>query len=123
MYNKRNSSPSPILFFVALIITSIICIIIAYYSSGTTIKATITDTEIFISGDGDGGINTKYLVFTDIEVFENRDELFRKKFNSSDFQNEFKSNIGSTYEFTVLGWRIPFFSMYRNIVTYKKIDE
>ena len=56
----------------------------------------------------------KYLVFTEGEVFQNTDCLFRGKFNSSDVYGQLEP--GKSYRALVYGWRIPFFSMYRNIV-------
>lgn len=59
---------------------------------------------------------SKYLIFTDKEVFENTDTLLRGKFNSSDFYGKIK--VGQTCNFLVSGWRVPFLSMYRNILEY-----
>lgn len=55
-----------------------------------------------------------YLIFTDGEVFQNKDSIFFWKFNSSDIQGNLK--IGSTYKVKVVGVRIPIFSLYRNII-------
>lgn len=73
-----------------------------------TVTATVTDKTVKRSGETD-----KYLVFTDQETFENTDEWLAGKFNSSDVYGRIK--VGKTYKFTVRGWRIPFFSSYRNI--------
>ncbi len=51
-------------------------------------------------------------------VFENTDEWLRGKFNSSDFYAQIKE--GETYTFTVVGVRIPFLSLYQNIIEIKK---
>lgn len=59
----------------------------------------------------------RYVIYTTEEVFENRDSWWYLKFNSSDLYN--KLVPGQTYNVTVTGWRIPFFSMYRNIVELK----
>jgi len=63
-----------------------------------------------IADDGD----SKYLIFCTEEVFQNSDSLFHMKFGSSDFYKDIKE--GEDYEFKVYGWRVPFFSMYRNII-------
>lgn len=65
------------------------------------------------------GKTSKYLIFTEdksgnIRVFENTDSFFRLKFNSSDLYAVIKE--GETYTFTVVGYRIPFLSMYENII-------
>lgn len=65
----------------------------------------------------------KYLIYGQEDnntlVLENTDSLFRGKFNSSDIYAELE--IGKTYEFTVVGYRIPILSYYENIIEYKEI--
>jgi len=63
--------------------------------------------------------SSKYLVFTEKEVFENTDALFRLKFDSSDLYA--KLNEGGKYTCDVYGWRISFFSMYRNLVSCTEV--
>jgi|AntRauTorckE6833_2_1112554.scaffolds.fasta_scaffold00366_6 hypothetical protein len=57
----------------------------------------------------------KYLVFTEDEVFENTDSIPFLKFASSDLYNDLK--VDGEYKVKVAGWRIPVFSMYRNIIS------
>lgn len=64
-----------------------------------------------------GGENGKYLIFGKNEVYENTDSFIRFKFNSSDFYRDIQE--GKCYTFQVQGWRIPFFSSYRNIYKIK----
>lgn len=73
----------------------------------------VTDKERIVERSGDG-VKSKYLIFTDTETFENTDEFFLGKFNSSDFYGKLKEN--HTYHVKVIGWRIGYFSSYRNIV-------
>jgi hypothetical protein len=63
------------------------------------------------------GKNTshKYLVYTDTETFECTDILVKGKFNSSDIYG--KMRIDSTYTINVYGYRLPYFSYYRNIIS------
>ena len=65
--------------------------------------------------------DSKYLIFTNNEVFEEDDELFRGKFNSSDMYGQLK--VGGTYRVKVLGFRIPFLSMYRNIIEVEPVSD
>lgn len=51
------------------------------------------------------------------EVFENEDSLLFWKFNSTDFVKDIKPGV--IYHFKVNGLRIPIFSMYRNILSFK----
>lgn len=87
-----------------------------YYSSVEEITITVTDKERIIETDGDQ-TTSKYLVFCNGETFENQDEFFMGKWNSSDIQGKLKND--TTYTVKVIGWRLPFFSMYRNIISIK----
>ena len=80
----------------------------------TEVTATVKDKESVRKG----GDNT-YLIFTDKGVFENDDSLLRGKWNSSDFYNAIE--IGKTYKFTVIGYRVPFLSWYKNIIEYEEV--
>lgn len=55
-----------------------------------------------------------YLVFTDKGVFQISDQVFKWKFNSSDIYGSIKAD--STYEIITTGYRVPFLSMYPNII-------
>jgi hypothetical protein len=59
---------------------------------------------------------SKYLIFTDSEVFENTDSILAMKFRSTDFYRDIK--VGDTCTFTVTGIRWGFASWYRNIIDY-----
>lgn len=84
------------------------------YGTQDSVVATVQKQERVCSSNSEGHLECKYLVFTDKEVFENTDEFLRFKFNSSDIYAKLKD--GQTYEFTLIGWRLNFFSMYRNII-------
>lgn len=85
----------------------------------TKYTITVTDKErITESG------SSRYLIFGedengDIKVFENTDIFIRGKWNSSDIYGNLK--VGNTYNIVVVGYRVPFFSWYQNIVSYKEI--
>lgn len=79
------------------------------FSTTAPSTVTINKTERVTTGD-----SSKYLVYTDTEVFENTDSLWYTKFNSSDIHGRLKA--GHTYVVKVSGWRIPVLSWYRNIV-------
>ena len=74
----------------------------------------IQDKERIVTGSGDQQ-ESKYLIFTDAETFENTDSLLAMKFNSSDLYGSIKE--GATCDFTVTGWRVPLLSWYRNILS------
>ncbi len=80
---------------------------------------TVTDKERVANSE-----SSKYLVFAEDEqgntiVFENTDNLFRFKFDSSDIHGRLK--IGNTYKVTVVGFRIPFLSTHQNIIKIEEI--
>jgi len=104
--------------FIALILFVISCLIIVNIAF---IKSTIEHVEITvldkerINKDSD----SKYLVYTDLEPLENTDAMLFLKFNSADLQGQLQ--VGYTYEVTIVGWRIPFISMFRNIISIDSI--
>lgn len=91
----------------------------------TAYEITVTDKERIYEGNGDSS-SSKYLVFCDDEngnsiVFENTDCFIRGKWNSSNIQGELKE--GNTYRITVVGYRVPFLSMYQNIIGVESINQ
>jgi len=85
----------------------------AYYLSQEEIAITVTKTERVNKGD-----DSKYLVFTDTETFENTDSWLFWKLDSSDLHGHMKPN--NTYSVKVAGWRWKMFSSYRNIIYVKE---
>ena len=61
---------------------------------------------------------SKYLIYTKVDgksrTFENTDNWFRLKTNSSDVYGDIE--VGKTYIFTVVGYRNGMFSWYENII-------
>ncbi|NLR94119.1 MULTISPECIES: DUF1523 family protein [Flammeovirga] len=91
-----------------------------------TITATVTKTERSIGNlDQNKDRLGKYLVYTmddkgKAHVFENVDTWLWFKFNSSDVYAKIQSN--KKYNFSVVGFRIPIFSMYPNIITIEEVS-
>lgn len=86
---------------------------------------TVTDKERIYESNGDNS-SSKYLVFGDDKngkslVFENTDCLIRGKWNSSNIQGKLKT--GNTYQVTVVGYRVPLFSMYQNIIKVEEMEK
>jgi len=111
---KLKQKVKYVLYFVILL-TILISYPVAYYISSENITITVKDKERITTGSGEN-ISSKFIIYTENEVFENCDTWLFLKFNSSDFQNKFEK--GKTYNVNVAGWRIPFFSTYRNIVDF-----
>lgn len=85
---------------------------IIQYNSVESLSLTPTKLERQCSGGKDN--ECFYTVWTKGEVFRNSDTFLFFKFNSTDVQNKFE--VGKTYDVKVSGWRVPFFSWYRNII-------
>ena len=86
---------------------------VSYYLSSEDIEITVTKTERINQGE-----DSKYLVYTENETFENTDSWLYLKFDSSDLYGHMKAN--ETYKVKVAGWRWKFFSSYRNIVSLEE---
>jgi len=89
------------------------------YGNEQEYTCTIEDRWIKSVGDDD----QKYLFNCEEHdiVFENTDLVFKFKFNSSDMWIELDE--GETYTITTVGRRIPFFSMYQNVVEIELVEE
>lgn len=96
-----------------LVLTSI-PVVLTYASEETVSKVRVTGKERVTQNTAEGS-SSKYLIFTDREVFENTDTILFLKFNSSDIYGAIQPD--HTCEFRVVGWRVPFLSWYRNIIS------
>lgn len=89
------------------------------------VEGVVTAKERVCRGSGES-LSCNYEVRTEAldggpgEVFANRDSLIHWKFDSADVQNNLRE--GRAYRFTVTHWRIPFLSMFRNIIEYDSLD-
>lgn len=63
--------------------------------------------------------SSKYLVYTDKTTYEITDTWLHGRWNSSDVYG--KITTGKTYTCTLQGYRVPFFSMYPNIIDPKEV--
>ncbi len=87
------------------------------YQHGTcceNVTFTVNKAERVVSGK-----TSKYLIFTDKGVYENTDALWHGKWNSSDVYNKIATK--KTYEARTYGWRMPFFSVYPNILDVREL--
>lgn len=106
-------------FIIALIAAAIVMLgVVAFLGTGgylneQEITITVKHKERVLSKE-----TSKYLVWSEDETFENRDSLIKGKFNSSDLYGDLEEN--HTYRCKVYGWRVQFFSWYRNIIECKE---
>lgn len=87
----------------------------------TTTYTNVTVVDKSYSGESDG-----YLVWVEDEngvqyELQNEDILLKGKFNSSTIQGKLKE--GEIYNIKTVGWRIPLFSSYPNIIEYEKVSD
>lgn len=80
------------------------------WCTSDVVTVRVVKSERIITGN-----SSKYLVFTDGEVFENVDSWAFLKLNSSDIYC--KMRPGEKYKLRVCGWRWPCMSWYRNIIS------
>lgn len=100
-----------------LIISCLILSLTACNSENFTIKVKNSERITSVSNGTSSGY---YLIFTDKGVFKNGDNFFVFKFDSSDIQNKIQKD--NCYKVKTRFWRVPFLSMYKNIMSLKKIE-
>jgi hypothetical protein len=89
----------------------------SHYFLKETITIEVTDKERVQQNNGD----SKYLIFSRNEVFENTDTILSFKFNSSDVYAAMAA--GDTCIVRVTGLRIPILSSYRNILAVESCEQ
>lgn len=105
--------------FIGLVVISMIVGVVIQNSNKRTIYLTVTDKTVKNSGS-----SGKYLIYCvddedNIEVLEITDIILRGRFDSSD---EYAGiEINKKYRFTIVGQRIPVFSMYPNILSHTEV--
>ena len=87
---------------------------------------TTTYTNVIVVDKSYSGESDGYLVWVEDEngvqyELQNEDIILKGKFNSSTIQGKLKE--GEKYNIKAVGWRIPFFSCYPNIVEYEKVGD
>lgn len=123
-------------FMIVIIISiAIICTVLVLgtvMELGNKREYTIIDVDIQMefSASANKSAKTKYLYFCqtangEMIVFENEDSLVNGKFNSSDILAKIKSFEKSETRFKIItrGYRIPFLTMYQNIISVETIKE
>lgn len=127
---KRNRNFIRVKTYAMLILSFVLIVLVAGYgiwigfaTAFNDHKATITVTDKERVND----LNSSYyLVFGEDEtgnvvVYKNTDEFLRGKWDSSTMQAELE--VGETYDVVLVGYRIPFLSMYENILEIERIDK
>lgn len=119
-YKTRHfMSHLAVILVVLLVIGAIVGHTVLRYGNEQEYTCTIEDRWIKSTGED----SQKYLFSCEEHdiVFENTDLFFRGKFNSSDMWIELDEGV--TYEITTVGTRVPFLSMYQNVVEIEEVEE
>lgn len=105
------------IYIVILAILAVFGLIYAgfYHASAETVEIVVDAKDIKYHNN-----DAKYLVSSDSgEVFEITDTYTFMRFDSSDLY--FNMQPGVTYSCKVAGWRVPYLSWYRNILTANEV--
>ena len=99
----------------AILWGTVVCLLLALYSYfiADTVTTRITDAQMT-------KVDGRFMIATEYRPFVNEDVWYRFKFNSGTVQNDAIRLKGKTARVKKYGWRMPFFSMYENVV---KIEE
>lgn len=101
-----------------LMIVGSIVFTISGYGNKQTIRTKVLEKERVTKSDGNGNVESYYLIFTEAGPLKLEDEMFYGNFNSSDWYGQIRKD--STYTFRTIGYRIGFLSEYPNIVNFEK---
>lgn len=99
------------IFFIIIVSVIFVKPIMHFSLMDTVENVMVTDKDRIVTSE-----SSRYLIFTDKEVFENSDSFLAFKFRSSDYYSNIQ--VGDTCTFTVTGVRWGFMSWYRNILSY-----
>lgn len=116
----RNIKKILVALIVIIVVVIFVGINLFWSFNDHTYVATVTNKERIADGE-----DSYYLIFCQDDngnyyEFKNEDNFLRGKFDSSTVYNKLEK--GQTYKFTVVGFRIGFFSEYENIINFEEID-
>lgn len=95
-------------------LTILVGAVLYSYFISDTIRTRITDAQLT-------KVDRYFMIATEDRPFVNHDAKYRLKFDSGNIQNEAIRLKGRTVRIRKYGWRIPFFSMYENVVSIKEV--
>jgi len=105
-----------------LILALTILLTFSACSKDGEVPLSVNDKIVKTQSNGDGGVSSKYLIFTGNGTYEITDSIFNWNFHASDTYGNIKK--GSCYKATIdyLSWRVPFLSMYENILEAEEFE-
>jgi len=113
--NKVIFLPVALMAFLIFLISPII-----HFSSMENVSFVVDHRERVVTSNVDGRAESRYMIWAQMrgggsEVFQNTDSLLSLKFNSADFYGRMVP--GKNCDATVNGFRVPFLSWNRNIIS------
>lgn len=102
---------------IVLLVIGGICCGGYYWGSEETMTCTVEEKDR--AKNSDGGSDMR-LYTKECGVLQVGDALPRGHYDSADVYADIDE--GKTYEFTTVGWRIPFLSMFPNVIEYHAAD-
>ena len=122
MLKLKRLDSIEIIYIVAiiLIISIVVFNVVISNINEKNIVVTVTDKDVKVKNN-----DSTYLIYTkdkddNVQVLKITDSILRRRFNSSDVYAVIEP--GKTYKFTTVGYRIPIFSMYPNILKYQEVE-
>ncbi|MBE0602182.1 MAG: DUF1523 family protein [Deltaproteobacteria bacterium] len=85
------------------------------YFIADTVRTRITDAQLT-------KVDGNFMIATEDRPFVNHDAKYRLKFDSGNIQNDAIRLKGKAVRIRKYGWRIPFLSMYENVVSIKEAE-
>ena len=100
----------------AILAGIVLCILTILYSYfvADTIMTKITDAQMT-------KVDGRFMIATEDRPLVNEDAKYRFKFNSGTVQNDAIRLRGKIVKIKKYGWRIPFLSMYENVVRIEEV--
>ncbi len=90
------------------------------YLSTKTVTTEVITKERVCDGNGNGGVECAYMIFTEAGEFEISDALIGTvRFNSASVYGKIRE--GRTYVIEYYGWRVPFLSMFPNVKSITEV--
>ena len=100
--------------FIGLLVLGLPIYTFASYQNDRTWECTVEDKESVAIKDGH-----EYRVYTDCGNFVVEDAMFARNFHASDTYRGLE--VGETYQLETIGFRIPFFSAFPNILNAEPV--
>lgn len=113
---KKNPATTIVVSVLAVLLLGLTLLYsFAYYSEDSHTECVVSGKDRTTSVDSDGNSSSDARVYTkNCGVFQVSDTIIKRKFNSSDTFGSLEE--GGIYNFTTIGFRVGFFSMFPNII-------